>query len=241
MIKLNKITLIIVLIILISLSWQLTVQAEYNLILNFDDGYRGVYTNAFTIMKKYEIPGVVFIPTAFVNQDKHINLSQLHDLIDHSWEIGSHTVHHPNLLQLTPPGIEKEILKSKNFLYDNKLITKNYASFCSPMSKWNDTISDIVSKNYQIARSNKLMNLKINQEIDANIKVVLKTTTLVSLKNWIIKSSKENIPLILVFHDISKEADHLYNFSPHKFSKLIRYIDNKNINVITFKELLTRY
>ena len=235
----NKIILISLIIILL-LSFQQTSAEESCLILNFDDGYSGVYLNAFSIMKDYEMPGVIFVPTATINKNNHLTLLELKELKNHGWEIGSHTVNHPNLLQLTCSGIEREIIKSKQYLYKNGLIDNNYSSFCSPMAKWNSMIADSVNKNYYLARCDKLINCKNNQEINSTIKVVLKTTTLISIKNWINKSCEKNIPLILVFHDINKNVNHLYNFSPARFAKLINYIQNNNIKVITFKEFLQK-
>ncbi len=158
----NKIILISLIIILF-LSFQQTSVAETCLILNFDDGYQGVYLNAFLLMKNYEIPGVVFVPTATINKTNHLKLSELKELKKYGWEIGSHTVNHPNLLELTVSGIKQEIIKSKIYLSENNLINDKYASFCSPMAKWNSEIANIVNKNYHLARCDKLINCKNNQ------------------------------------------------------------------------------
>src|SRR5437867_595220 len=38
--------------------------------LSFDDGHRNFFQNAAPILRRYKIPAIVFVPTAFIGTDK---------------------------------------------------------------------------------------------------------------------------------------------------------------------------
>lgn len=38
------------------------------IILSFDDGYQNCYTNLFPILKKYNVPAAIFLPTAYIDK-----------------------------------------------------------------------------------------------------------------------------------------------------------------------------
>ena len=76
-------------------STSSTYPNDKTLVLTFDDGYRDFYLNAYPILKKYNVPGSLYI----INQDigKRGNVTwemirQIHD--EKLVEIGVHTVNH---------------------------------------------------------------------------------------------------------------------------------------------------
>lgn len=228
---------IFIITILLLVQITLTVNASIKIILNFDDGYESVYTNAFPVMKKNNIPGVVFVITNQLDRRNHLSVKQLREMRNNGWEIGSHTVCHYNLEVLKAGVLKHEIEGSKSQLQDAGLIDKNYASFCSPMSKWNNNIENIVSSNYQVARGKKLYIFKNKKPLKQNSitpKVVLKNTTLTNITYWIKEAALADQPLVLVFHQIANGGNSFF-FSPEKFCKLINII--KDYDVITFKDL----
>ena len=233
--KITK-TLTITLLILAYLLYPFNAAAEFSIILNFDDGYRGVYDNAFPVMKQYDLPGVVFVITKELNNKKHLSVAKLKELKRSGWEIGSHTVCHYNLEKIIPEVRKHEINGSRKQLLKRGLINSSYASFCSPKGKWNKEIEEIVSTKYQIARGEDLWYFYNNQRKKIKFvkpQVVLKNTGIDTIQWWIKKAKDENKPLILVFHEIA-EGGNLYYYPPDKFKRLIRII--KNYKIITFHQ-----
>ena len=225
--------LLIVVMLLLSVS-SMTVCADFRIILNFDDGYRGVYQNAFPMMRQRDLPGVLFVSTGFVNREKNLTRKQLVELKEAGWEIGSHTVHHYNLEELTPEYLQREIVESKQFLLKAGLIGPGYASFASPLTAWNEEVEKVVEKHYHVARNSHLLFFPKKREVKSMARVILKSTKLAQVKIWISEAKQLNLPLILIFHEIA-DGGNIYFFPPVIFEQLLDLI--KVYPVITFYDL----
>ncbi|MTI60673.1 MAG: hypothetical protein FH762_12025 [Firmicutes bacterium] len=230
----NKIIILSIVLVLIVLFTQ-TSLAEFSIILNFDDAYKGVYEHAFQEMKKYNIPAVVFVITKYLGHEKHLSLKQLAELKSAGWEIGSHTINHYDLTTVIPEFLHKEIIDSKQILKNNELIDNDFASFCSPNGKWSPTIEKIVSANYTIARGNKLYIFNKTQNEDIIPKVIVKTTSINRIKQWIEEYQKKDQPLILVFHEVADGGNEFF-FPPDKFKELLLLL--KEYKISLFKDLI---
>jgi len=107
--------------------------------ITFDDGYRNLYLRVHPVMEKLQIPYTVFIPTDFIGsyttwgakkvsslnaqEVKALNKSKLVD-------IGSHTLSHRSLTQLSTAEVTKELAQSKKYLED--LIAEPVNMFAYP-------------------------------------------------------------------------------------------------------------
>lgn len=230
----NKIIILSIILVLI-ISFTQTILAEFSIILNFDDAYQGVYDHAFPEMKKFNIPAVVFVITKYIDQEKHLSLEELKELKSAGWEIGSHTINHYDLTTIIPKFLHKEIVDSKQVLKNNELIDNDFASFCSPKGSWNSSIAEIVANNYTIARGDRLYIFNSLKDTNIIPKVIVKTTSIGKIKQWIEEYQKKEQPLILVFHEVA-DGGNEYFFPPNKFKKLILLL--KEYKISLFKDLV---
>ena len=89
-------------------------------ILTFDDGYKGVYENAYPIAKKYNIPFTMFIITDTMNTDNVISWENAKEMQDSGLiTIASHSINHPEFTSLSV----EEAVNNVNTSYE--LIEKN--------------------------------------------------------------------------------------------------------------------
>lgn len=83
-------------------------------LITFDDGYVDNYTNAYPILKKYNLKATIFIVTGFVSSRKgYLTWDQLREMEQHGIMAQSHTVTHAPLPELSDERIREELVESK--------------------------------------------------------------------------------------------------------------------------------
>lgn len=148
--------------------------------INFDDGYKGVSAYAWPIMKKYGMTGTVFAITNMVGHGAYMDWDQIKILQREGMEIGSHTVWHPNLTRSLKAKFE--ITESKKALAE-KLET-DVTAFSYPEGKYNDEIEQLVKDaGYKTARSYSESDQGISKENLFHMPVV-KIYANVGLDRW---------------------------------------------------------
>ncbi len=103
--------------------------------ITFDDGYRGVYTNAFPILNKYKVKGTVFVvgTKRLAQQHKKSDLLLYRKDIKHlhnaGWNIGWHTKNHSDITKLTVQELENDLMKERK-RYEKEIgIDLNYFAY----------------------------------------------------------------------------------------------------------------
>lgn len=130
---------------------------EHSIVCTFDDGYVGVFQHALPLMRQYGFTATVFVCTDYIGKlnnwnlkDKvsrlHMNLSQLRNLQEAGWEIGSHGANHCSLLRLDEVSLENTLALSKSLL--EELLGTPIHSFAYPYGDSNQFVQNIVKKFY---------------------------------------------------------------------------------------------
>ena len=122
----------------------------HHIAVTFDDGFQSVVDNALPVMRKRNIPMSFFIPTAFLgskplwinatnsinNNEKVIDADTLKQLQNELICIGSHTINHQRLTQLSTSEAKQEIFQSKASL--EEILLKKINLFSFPHGEYND-------------------------------------------------------------------------------------------------------
>lgn len=99
--------------------------------LTFDDGYLDNYQNLFPLLKKYNVPAVIFLITDRVGQPGFMSWEQINEMQDSGLvSFGSHTLSHRRLRSLTDEEIVREITESKRVLEEK--LGRPVTAFCYP-------------------------------------------------------------------------------------------------------------
>lgn len=121
---------------------------EKPIILTFDDGYRDVYTNAFPILKKYNMKATLYIISGYLNGEYYLTTDMVKELAEHPLiEIGSHTVNHSVLTKKSDEEVEKQLCESKRYL--EELTGKKIESIAYPTGAYDARIMKATEKHYK--------------------------------------------------------------------------------------------
>jgi peptidoglycan/xylan/chitin deacetylase (PgdA/CDA1 family) len=108
-------------------------EAVRTVAVTFDDAYLSVFEHARPILAALGLPGTVFVVTDFADDGRPLHWqrsadwrggpyedelrgmtwSQLAELADSGWEVGSHTRTHPRLTELPDDDLERELRQSR--------------------------------------------------------------------------------------------------------------------------------
>jgi peptidoglycan/xylan/chitin deacetylase (PgdA/CDA1 family) len=129
-------------------------------ILNFDDGYKTQYTNAKPILDKYGYKATFYIICNYVENGEGVvrsnarmNWEDITALYKEGYDIGSHSMNHKDLSQMSKKMVNFEVGQSKQCLLDHGI--NNITSFAYPFNGGSDkaAVADIVAKYYDISRT----------------------------------------------------------------------------------------
>ena len=124
--------------------------------LTFDDGYEDFYLNAYPVLKKHGFTACVFVITGYIGQKsdwdynwgrykrKHLDWSQILEISEAGFQIGSHTVNHPDLTKIPNQYLSYELKESKQMLEDKLNRRIDYLSY--PFGKYNRYVQDEVER-----------------------------------------------------------------------------------------------
>ncbi|MCL4426174.1 MAG: polysaccharide deacetylase family protein [Firmicutes bacterium] len=113
-------------------------------VLTFDDGYDSVFLQAFPVLKKYHFTATVFPITGLVGKKGFLNWDEMKEMADYGVDVGSHTVHHPDLRYLRKGELEQEIEDSRQILL--RRLGQSVRAFCYPAGKYNPQVLEEVRR-----------------------------------------------------------------------------------------------
>jgi peptidoglycan/xylan/chitin deacetylase (PgdA/CDA1 family) len=120
--------------------------------VTFDDGYEDNYLEALPIMEKHGMKASVFVIVANVGQPGYLSWDEIRDMQARGMGIGSHTLSHTALPEVTIAERQREIIDSKVILEQELGQTVEFLSY--PYGKFDPaTIAILRQGNYRGACS----------------------------------------------------------------------------------------
>lgn len=115
---------------------------EKSVLLTFDDGYKDNYTNAFPILKEFNMNATIFVISTYLDGDVYMSPENIKEMSDYGIDIESHTVTHSKLSTLSYDEQLKELKNSKEAI--EKITGKPIISIAYPEGKYNEDTSKAV-------------------------------------------------------------------------------------------------
>lgn len=139
----------------------------HSVALTFDDGYLSVFTEALPVLADHGFTATVFLASGLVglaadaararNPDINRDLldwRQAEELLRAGFEIGSHSVGHPDLTRLEPAARESELADAKSQLQQRLQVPVE--SFAYPYGRLNAAIRSAAGRHYRRACTTRL-------------------------------------------------------------------------------------
>lgn len=115
------------------------------ILITFDDGFRGLYEN-FSYFLEHHIPVKIFLIVDYLGKPGYLTLEEVTELLQTGLvTIGSHTLSHRNLDELSDEEIMKELGESKQQLEEMFGIVVD--EICYPRGRFNSKVIDLVKEN----------------------------------------------------------------------------------------------
>ena len=118
---------------------------QRKILLTIDDGLLSFYQNAWPILKRKQIPFILFVNTREVGAFNYMNWEQIIELHrSENVEIGNHSHSHEYLVEENPSTIKSDILKSIQ-IFEDKL-GRNSEFFSYPFGEYSLEFKNIIKK-----------------------------------------------------------------------------------------------
>jgi peptidoglycan/xylan/chitin deacetylase (PgdA/CDA1 family) len=104
------------------------------IVLTFDDGYLGQYTDAMPILREHGWAGVLNLKV----EGSDLNEGEVKKMIAAGWELGAHTIHHLDLTNLSPSQLKEETAGARAILRRRFHVPVD--DFCYPAGRYNDAV-----------------------------------------------------------------------------------------------------
>jgi len=104
------------------------------IVISFDDGYRGDYTDAMPILREHGWVGNLNLQLGAV-ADGELTEQMIKSMLGAGWELDSHTVHHLDVTTLSGAALREEIAGSRAIIQKRFGVPANF--FCYPAGRFN--------------------------------------------------------------------------------------------------------
>lgn len=130
---------------------------ERSVVLTFDDGYRSVYEHAFPLLARHGMTATVFAIArsggSFADRPL-MEWRQMKEMREAGFEIGAHTINHPDLTRISPREMSEEIAGSKSRIED--ALGSAVTSFAYPFGRHNRASVECARENFACACTARL-------------------------------------------------------------------------------------
>lgn len=202
----------------------------------FDDGWESSYENGLPILNEYDFKASFYILSNFFDDIQYMSVAQVKSLQAQGHHIGSHTVSHPHLTELSPEDMRLEVTGSQKQLEAKLGPIKDFAS---PYGDFDDDVLNEIKQAYTSHRTvavgiNTFENFDQYRLKSPNITV---TATDDEIKNLLTTAKEHNGWLILTYHEIN-DSGREYSVTKEQFADQMNLIKESGLKVALLPNVL---
>lgn len=214
-------------------------QPQAMLTFTFDDGSRPIYDNALPILAEHGMKAVFFGETGPLNSGEAwvVSWNEVRELQNkYGWEIGSHSITHPYLTQVTDEQLLKELKGSKEDFAAQGITVRGFAT---PFGDWDQRVLAAIQKQYEWHRAAwGGANIWPYNIYQITVREPTNTTSASEVRGWIDEAIVKQQWLVLLFHGVVPGVPQPYEYNVDEFRKIVDYVTASGIAVVTISEAL---
>ena len=204
--------------------------------ITFDDGWESSYENGVPILNQYGYKASFYILSNFFEDTQYMSLAQVKSLQAQGNVIGSHTVSHPHLTELSEADMHYEIVGSQKQLESKLGPIKDFAA---PYGDYDDAAMKEIQQYYTSQRSvtagiNTFENFDKYHLRSPNIQV---NTTTDEIKTFLQEAKDNRGWLILTYHEIN-DSGREYSITKEQFADQMKLIEESGLKVALLPDVL---
>ncbi|HEU4975369.1 MAG TPA: polysaccharide deacetylase family protein [Baekduia sp.] len=111
-------------------------------VVSFDDGYASQHAHALPVLRRHGWPGVLNLEWRRLGARGGLSRAQVQEMIDAGWEIGDHTLTHPDLTKVGPARLRREVAGSRARMQRRLGVPVDF--FCYPYGHVDATVEAAV-------------------------------------------------------------------------------------------------
>ena len=228
----------ILLVLLVLFGTVGTPHAQTGMVtFTFDDGALNQYTHGYTVMRKYGLPGTLFVVSGGADAGSdgtepfYMGWDQIREMSASGWEIGAHahSIPHPDLTTLSDVELFNELAYSKRRIAEELMVVPKI--FASPFGEFTDQVVNEVQL-YYLAHfrawggSEGYNSLNVENSYDISRYDVSHEHTSEDVCTAITRAGAEGFWLVLMFHQIVDQEPSPYQVSLQTFEDIVRCTQN---------------
>ncbi|NUQ57682.1 MAG: polysaccharide deacetylase family protein, partial [Candidatus Paceibacter sp.] len=202
---------------------------------NFDDGFYSIYENALPILDAAGIKSSQYLVSGFFTDSFYVNPEETMNMFNAGHEIGSHTINHVRLTDLSEEEMRNEIFTSKAEI--EAVGVPAVKTFVYPFGAFNDDVRQaVIDAGYIGARSVFAgYNTKNSDKFSLKDQHVESDVTVEQIKSYIDRAVADRTWLILELHATDYTGDK-YSNTPETLQAVVDYLIQNNVKVVTTEE-----
>ena len=224
--------------VLIAASGQAQAASEAMVSIRLDDGLMSQYQYAAPILAKYNFPATAYVFTNPLQEGNWIGYMTWKEVAAlqsvYGWEIGNHTMSHPNMTTLTDSQLTKELTQSQSILSQHGISAR---SFAPPFGAYNNKTLGQTNRYFE---NNNWADYGFNSYPYNDFGIIVQegqgTTSVDTIKQWIDQAVAEKKWLVLLFHEIVESNPGTYDYTKANFEAVVDYLKAKNVKVLKISD-----
>jgi peptidoglycan/xylan/chitin deacetylase (PgdA/CDA1 family) len=112
--------------------------------ITFDDGCESDLLAAAPLLREAGFNATFYVVVRYLGVRGYLSLSQLKELADLDFEVGSHSINHAHLTDLSPQRLRAELFESKNQL--EQVLGRPVEHFSCPFGSWSPDVARVAGE-----------------------------------------------------------------------------------------------